>query len=342
LPENDQPDKPTLLARLRARYPWLDHLVLAMECYRDRKGDFFAAGITYFTVFALLPLLMVGFSIAGLVLSRRQDLKADLVDRIKNSVSGDLKQQIINLMDAAINSAASVGVIGIAVALWAGLGWMSNLRAALSAMWEQPLTKPKFLRSKLSDLVALLSVFGAIAMTVALSALGNKGLMRKVLSWIGLQDAPGVSLLLRIASLVVALGISWLLFSWMIARLPREKVSYRSAVRAGLLAAVGFELFKQLGTVYVRGVMHGPAGTTFGGVLGLFVFAYITARLILFATAWAATSAENLAAADVAPPEPAVIVPRDLGSEGVGVRAALAAGAVGALGALGLSWLRRR
>jgi len=34
----------------------------------------------------------------------------------------------------------------------------------------------------------------------------------------------------------------------------------------------------------------------FGPVLGLMVFAYITARLILFATAWAATSPQNLRA----------------------------------------------
>jgi membrane protein len=89
-------------------------------------------------------------------------------------------------------------------------------------------------------------------------------------------------------------------------------------------------------------IMHGPAGATFGSVLGLLVFAYITARLILFATAWAATSSENLAEVPVAPPEAAIIAPRDLGSDGIGVRGALVAGAVGALGALGLSWLARK
>ena len=51
-------------------------------------------------------------------------------------------------------------------------------------------------------------------------------------------------------------------------------------------------------------MIRGPAGATFGPVLGLMVFAYITARLILFATAWAATSSDNLAAAPVGPPDP--------------------------------------
>ena len=50
-------------------------------------------------------------------------------------------------------------------------------------------------------------------------------------------------------------------------------------------------------------MVRGPAGATFGPVLGLMVFAYITARLILFSTAWAATSTENLAAAPVEPPD---------------------------------------
>jgi len=86
-----------------------------------------------------------------------------------------------------------------------------------------------------------------------------------------------MSLVLRLASLLVALLVSWLLFAWIIARLPREKISYRRAARAGLMAAVAFEIFKQVGTFYLKAVVSGPAGATFGPVLGLMVFAYITA-----------------------------------------------------------------
>jgi membrane protein len=165
--------------------------------------------------------------------------------------------------------------------------------------------------------------------------------MRNVLEWVGVQDVPGLGAVLRIVSLVMSLLISWLLFTWVIARLPRESVSFRSSVRAGLMAAVGFEIFKQLGSIYLQSVMHGPAGATFGPILGLMVFAYITARLILFATAWAATSAENLSAAPVEPPGQAQITTRVQIREGLGVRGALTAAAVGALGALGFSRLRK-
>ena len=46
----------------------------AQERYQDSKGDFYAAGITYFTIFALFPLLMVAFAIAGFVLASQPDL----------------------------------------------------------------------------------------------------------------------------------------------------------------------------------------------------------------------------------------------------------------------------
>jgi membrane protein len=335
-----EPAKTGILDRLRARYRSFDHVMRAQQRYQDSKGDFFAAGITYFTVFALFPLIMVGFSAAGFVLSRSPDLLTEIENRIKSTVSGNFGDQLINLMDAAIASRTSVGIIGLAVAAWAGLGWMANLREALSEMWDQRSEKGSFVRTKLSDLLALLSTFVAILITMALTALGDPSLMRNVLEWLGIQDVPALGGVLRVLSLLVSLAISWLLFTWIIARLPRESISFRSSVRAGLLAAVGFEIFKQIASIYLKSVMQGPAGATFGPVLGLMVFAYITARLLLFATAWAATSKENLAAAPVEPPEPARITVR-VEEEGRGVRGALAGAAVGALGALGLSRLVR-
>ena len=209
-------------------------------------------------------------------------------------------------------------------------------------MWEQRREPAGFVRTKLSDLLALVSAFAAIVVTVALTALSSKSVMKHVLEWLGLQGLPGMGVVLRLASVLVSLLISWLLFTWMIARLPRESVSFRSAARAGLMVAVAFEIFKQVASIYLSTVLTGPAGATFGPVLGLMVFAYITARLILFATAWAATSKENLAAAPVDPPVAAQITPRVQVREGLGPGGAVAAAAVGALGALGFSRLARR
>lgn len=223
----------------------------------------------------MFPLLMIGFAALGFVLAGRPTLLGRIDASVRGAIPGDFASLITGLMDTAISSRATVGVIGLVTALWAGLGWMSNLRTALSQMWDQPTAPGTFLSRKVSDLAALIAAFAAILLTIGLTALADPALRLAV---------P-----LRVGSLLSSMVVSWLLFTWMIARLPRRPASLRAAARAGLLAAVGFEVLKQLGSIYLRVVLHGPAGAAFGPVLGLMVFAYLTARLVLFATAWAAT-----------------------------------------------------
>lgn len=337
----DETTKPGIVDRLRARYPWLDHAVAAYKRFSMQKGTFFAAGLTYYTIFALFPLLMVGFAVAGYTLSRRPQLLKTLDDNIRTTVAGDLGQQLVDLMNSAIDARASVGVIGLATAAWAGLGWMWHLREALSEMWLQQPEAAGYVRTKLSDLTAMLGTFLVIMVTIAMSALGQTGPMRALLRVLHLPEFSIFDELFRGVSILVSLLVSWLLFTWMIARLPREPGSFVSAMRAGLIAAVGFELFKQLGSIYLAAVVRSPAGATFGPVLGLMVFAFVTWSLLLFATAWAATSADDERESHVEPPPPAVISPRVQVDEGLSARQTLGAMAAGAVGALTISKLVR-
>ncbi len=337
-----EPAKPGILDRLRARFGWFDHAMRANDRYEESKGSFFAAGLTYYTIFALFPLLMVGFSVGGFLLARRPDVLTGIDKKVRVAVPGALGQQVVELMNSAIASRASVGVIGLAVAAWVGLNWMSNLRLALSEMWRQGAGSRGYIRTKFSDLVTMVTSSVAILATLALSALAAAAPMGKMLGWLGIHNAPVLDAILRGGSMLVSLLLSWLVFTWMIARLPRQPVSFASSMQAALIAAIGFELFKLVASIYLKSVLRSPAGATFGPVLGLMVFAYISARLLLYATAWAATTTENLLAAPVEPPEPAVITTRVHLREDLNARQALTAAAVGAIGALGLSRIVRR
>ena len=93
----------------------------------------------------------------------------------------------------------------------------------------------------------MVSSFVAILATLALSALAAAAPMGKVLGWLGIHNAPVLDAILRGVSMLISLLVSWLVFSWMIARLPREPVSFASSIRAALIAAIGFELFKLVG-----------------------------------------------------------------------------------------------
>lgn len=320
---------------------WLDHWVRAGGRYQRRRGDYYAAGITYFTVLSLFPLLMVGFAVAGFVLSRNPELLNDIQDKIVENIPGSAGEQINDLIHEAIASRAGVGVIGLVAGVYAGQGWIANLRAALTEQWEQPSQPGNWFLTKLQDLLALFGLFLAIAVSLGLSVLASSGLINTLLKKFGISESPVVAFLLTVLSLLLAVLANWAVFVFIIARLPRHPVTLRSAARAALLAAVFFEALKQLASLILKSVVNGPVGVTFGPIIGLMVFSYFTARIILFATAWAATETENDLPADVPPPGPAVIEPR-ISSPGftAGTGAALfGAGAVA--GAL-VSSLRKR
>lgn len=333
------PSVPGFLDRQRAARPWLDHLVRAGQSYQQHKGDYYAAGITYFSVLALVPLIMVLVAAAAIVLAGDQDLLNRLNAQIAGSVPGAAGEQVSELVTTAIDDRGAVGVVGLLLGVYAGLGWIGNIRNALTAQWDQQPPDQSFLRTKLVDLGALAGLFLALVVSFGLSGIGGAG-STALLERLGLDDVPGVFLLTSVLAIVLSIGATWAVFTWVISHLPRAQVTTRSAARAGLLAAVVFEVFKQVGVIYLRTVTDGAAFAAFGPVIGILVFVFITSRLLLFATAFAAT-AEG-ARRDAPVPGPAVITTSLLVSPGPSVRGVAAGVVLGAAAAVGWDRLRRR
>ncbi|MGH3549860.1 MAG: YhjD/YihY/BrkB family envelope integrity protein [Pseudonocardiaceae bacterium] len=134
--------KPSLFARAWARYSWLDHLVRAGQSYTANHGDHYAAAITFFSVLSLVPLLMIVFAVAGFVLAGNPDLLHQLKGQIHSAAPPGLGTTLDQVIDGAIRSRGSVGIVGLLGALYSGLGWMGNLREALTAQWQATQERP--------------------------------------------------------------------------------------------------------------------------------------------------------------------------------------------------------
>lgn len=317
------------LPRLRRKYPWFNHVFVAATTYADRYGNHYAAAITYFSVLSLFPLLMVGFSIAGFVLAGNQTALRELREGIITSAPDGLGDFLATIVDAALDSRAGIGIFGLLLALYSGLGWMTNLRDALTAQWGQGKRRVPFLRTKLRDLVALAGLGVALAVSFGLTAVGNT-VGNYLLELAGLQDTASARFVLRLFTIVLALLADVLVFLWVLSRLPRQRATARSAFRGAVLAAVGFELLKEAASLYLGAVSDSPSGALFGPIIGLLVFANLVSRFVLFVTAWTATARENVVH-EVEPPPPAVIRPTVRVTRGAGPGVVLAALGVGAL-----------
>jgi len=270
----------------------LDHLLRAGRSYSDHHGDHYAAAITFFSVLSLVPMLMIAFAAAGFVLAGNPELLGHLQDQVQTAAPGDLGATLNQVIDGAIASRQGVGIIGLLGALYSGLGWMSNLREALTEQWsassgDQAPEAESFLRTKVVDLLALLGLGVALVMSFAVTGTGT-AFAGAVLNATGLGHLPAARLVLTALAVAASIAGMWLVFLWVIARLPRQPVPLRRAIRAAWFGALGFEILKQAFAIYLDSVTASPTGKLFGPVIGLMVFAYFVSRFLLFLTAWAA------------------------------------------------------
>jgi membrane protein len=302
------PEKEKLLPRLRRKYAWLDHVIRANDAFTEHYGNHYAAAITYFSVLSLFPLMMVGFSITAMVLRGNTVVLDQIRDGITSSAPDGLSDFLNSIVNAALSAGAGTGILGLVLALYSGIGWMTNLRDALTAQWGQEKQQLPLVSTTLKDLLRLAGLGLALAVSFGLAAAGS-GIGQLLLELVGLEHESWAVFLLRLATIVLGLLANTLVFLWVIARLPREKVSARSAIKGAIMAAVGFEVLKQVTTVYLGFVTNSPSTVLFGPILGLLFFANLVSRFLLFVTAWTATAKENMVTV-VEPPPPAIIRPR--------------------------------
>lgn len=278
-----------VLRRQRDRRGWLDHLLRAGSRYKARNGDYLAAGITYFSFLALFPLLLLAMSVAGFVLHARRDLLDGLKDAIAGAIPGDFGDTLTTAVDAAVAHRSTVGVIGLVGLAYAGLGWIANLRKATMLIWGTDQDKqPNVVVAKGGDLLALvglgLAALASLALTAAATA--ATGWLLRVT---GLDGVTGMGTLSRVLGLLVAAAGDTLVFGWLLTRLPRIGLPYRSVLRGAVFAAVGFGVLKVVGTYYVQRVSHSPTAGLFGNVIGILVWLNLVSRFLMFAAAWTAT-----------------------------------------------------
>ncbi|UOZ06164.1 YihY/virulence factor BrkB family protein [Amycolatopsis sp. WQ 127309] len=252
--------------------------------YRERDGDHYAAAMTFFSLLALVPLIMVAVSVAGFVLAGDRLLFAELDRVIAASLPPELGGQVTNVVHTVVGERGRIGILALAVAVYSGWSWISNVRDAVTAMLGQERTPRPLLRGIAADVVALAGVGIAMAVSFGLASLtGAAGAW--LLEVIGLTGGFAHVVLVA-GSLLLGLAANWLVIAWCLARLPRRALPLRSTLRPAGAAAVGLGAIQQAGGLYLHLLGRSPAVATFGTLVGVLLFGYLIVRWLLMVTVW--------------------------------------------------------
>jgi membrane protein len=344
-------------AALRERRPGLQHIVDAWKLLQDNNGNQYAAAITYFSFLALFPLILLAVAITGFVLHANPAAQQSLFDNITSNVPGELGTTLKTSINTAIKARTSVGIVGLVGVLLTGLGWIGNLRAAIDAVWGRRPSQRNFFLSKLMNLLVLAGLGLGILLSLGLTVVGTS-LTDQLLRAVNLDGVAGVHYLVKILGIALAVAGDMLIFWWLLVRLSDMAVPRKVGLQGALLAAVGFEVLKIVGTFTIAKTTQSPTAGPFAGVLAVLIWIQLVARFLLFCAAWMATcpgcalrpqhsAASDSASAGPVPvePLPAILVapePPEAAPRLV-AGALIGAGAAGALaGAAAVAWANRR
>lgn len=280
-------------ARAKASIAWLrehsrafDHLIRAFQRYSGQQGNQLAGAVTFFGFLSFFPLLALAFSITGYVAVVYPDAQPQIIQAVKSTLPGIGDQLDVK---ALADARAGAGIFGLIGLLITGIGWIDALRAALRSIWLfDPQGGGNMIVKKVMDVVILVVLGGALIGSVAVSSLATSA-TRLVLGLAGLGTSVAAGWVLKVLATVVIILFDMVIFFVLYSRLSGAGGRLRQIARGTLLAAIGFEIVKQLGTYYIPTVTSKPIYGTFGLMVGLLVWMNLIARLTLFAGAWTAT-----------------------------------------------------
>jgi membrane protein len=256
----------------------VDHSWRAGERYGEVHGGQLAAAISYYAFFAAFSMSLLALAIFGYLLNF-----PDIYASVESWLSTNLPVIDIGVLESSRQSVTIFASVALVVA---GVAWVQSVRAAIRQIWgldAQP--GNPFLRWAI-DLLILIGISVLLLITIGATA-GAEW----VLAWFELDEATGnLAFLVRGVSVLVGLIANALLAMVLLQALPRVVMPLRRVVWASVAVAIGMELLKTVGRIYVLHVSDRPAYQAVTTAVGLLVFLYLFNVMMLLAASWTATS----------------------------------------------------
>jgi len=228
--------------RLRVRSKYFDHLSRALLRFWDAQGGRLAAAIAYYGFFAIFALLLIGYSIFGILLNNNTELF---------EIVQDFLRQNLPFLDVTLilESGRTVGIIGIIGLTFTGIAWVEAIRSSQRLIWQLN-EQPGYvgLRQVL-DLVVLLGIL----ILLALSQLAVYGL-EKVVTWLA------TGLIQSMISVALTLAVNMVLAAALLAAVPRLRMTVRRMAPPVLQVGIGVTLLNTVGIVGILGLIFTGVG----------------------------------------------------------------------------------
>jgi membrane protein len=233
----------------RWRFLWHDvrnFVGRVIEGAAESNVPFLASGLTFDALLAAIPFALLVIALAGYFVSAGADAARVGLDeylrRFLPSAGRGAAQSlepVVRLVQGAVESRGALGTLGVPLFAWFSTRLFGSLRAALCEVFDTEETR-SWLRGKIQDVLLVLAT-GLLFIASTLLTEGFAVLARRNVAF-GFLEYLGAQLLAF--ALVLALFVLVFRFA------PARRISWDTAMVAALICSLGFEVARQLLSVY--------------------------------------------------------------------------------------------
>jgi membrane protein len=301
-------DRPETLSVVRRWWPVLKRTVA--EFREDNLTDW-AAALTYYSVLAIFPALIVLVSILGLVGESATQPLIDNLGTVAPGPAKDIFTSALKNLQGDQGAAGVLFVVGLVGALWSASGYVGAFMRASNAIYDIDEGRPvwKTLPVRVSLTLVLLTLLAISTIAVVLTG----GLAAKVGDLVGLgSTAVTVWNIAKWPVLLVVVSFMFALLYWAAPNVKHP--GFRWVSPGGLLAVVAWLIASGAFALYVSNFSsYNKTYGALGGVVVFLVWLWISNIVILLGAEFNAELERQRAIEDgMEPPDKEPFVePRD-------------------------------
>lgn len=239
-----------------------------------------AAAITYYVLFALVPLAIVLIAVLGLFLDG-EDVRENVVDWVLEVIplsDFEGRVSVTEVVESIQNLSTTFAIVGLVFAVWGSLAVFASVRRALNNVWGVEEARP-WIQAKFVDLVQV-----GVVSAVLLSSIVLTGLIRAARRASGdfLGGLASGNPLWELATALLPAAMTFVAFALLYRIVPAARPRWRTVIPGALLAAILFEALKLSFAIYISNfnsydVVYG----SLGGLLLFLFYMFLASNILL-------------------------------------------------------------
>lgn len=240
------------------------------------------ASLAYYTIFSIVPLLVVVVAVSGIV-AGPDAVRGEVFGQISGLVGAETAQTVQDMMGSAYISGKGLmaTVIGLVTLFIGATGIFNSLKNSLNRMWEI-LPKPKnsvvhFFVSRLLSFSFVMGLGFLLIVTFTLNALVS-----------GFADRLGQHMpelggqLLKVVSFSITFLVSTLVFAFIFKFLPHVKIAWRDVIPGAVFTTVLFVLGELIIGFYFDSTEPASAFGAAAGLISLLIWTFYSSQTFFF------------------------------------------------------------